>query len=94
MTLQEWIEYYRGLPPELRSEANALIVAEAGMVVMLRAARGETGDRESRGETRGPTRMRSKRAGRCCVCRAGIIIGEDIYWDRERGAWHARCARA
>lgn len=93
MTPQDWIAVYRAWPPEIRREATALIAADAGMLTMLRAARGETGER-SRTETREPerpTKLLARRASRCPICGRGIIVGEPIYYLRGRDAWHQRC---
>lgn len=37
-------------------------------------------------------RIKARYASQCRSCRKAIAVGDDIYWSRESGTTHARCA--
>lgn len=74
-------------------EEQSAFIQEAGLLTFLKAAAGETGLRKDPRKQDGRREMVARRSTRCVVCGDAIQVGSDIFWSRDRGAFHVACNR-
>ena len=89
LTAAELAQLFLRLPQAEQSE----FIREAGLHTLLKAARGETGLRTDVRKQPARREMVARRCSPCIVCGQFVQVGSDIYWERDRGAWHVACDR-